>query len=121
MTISATEFDYLREFVRDRSAIVLDDGKEYLVEARLCPLARQEGLGSLSDLVRKIRSEPFGPLHRRVMEAMTTNETSFFRDIYPFEAFQKQIMPQLISARASERVWQCQPAMRCAPSRCAPP
>jgi len=50
-----------------------------------------------------MRSEPFGPLHRKVMDAMTTNETSFFRDIYPFEAFQKQVMPQLLSARASER------------------
>jgi len=103
MALSTPEFDYIRKLVLDQSAIVLEEDKGYLVESRLSPLARREGLTSLSVLVEKLRREPFNPLHRSAVEAMTTNETSFFRDFHPFEALRKSVLPELISKRDQSR------------------
>lgn len=103
MSISAPDFDYVRNVVRQNAAIVLEDGKEYLVEARLTPLVRQEGLQSLDQLVARLRSQPHNGLKQRVIEAMTTNETSFFRDIHPFEALRKTVFPDLIAKRRDEK------------------
>lgn len=97
------DFDYIRELVRRGSAIVLEATKEYLVEARLGPLARKEGLGSLAELVARLRAEQNGPLQRKVIDAMTTNETLFFRDVHPFEALRKTVLPELIAARGPSR------------------
>jgi chemotaxis protein methyltransferase CheR len=99
MTLNATEFDYVRRLVKDQAAIVLEDDKRYLVESRLLPLVRREGFLSLSQLVNKLQSEHFNGLQRQVVEAMTTNETSFFRDFHPFEALRKSVLPDLISKR----------------------
>jgi chemotaxis protein methyltransferase CheR len=96
-------FDYVRKLVHDRSAIALEANKDYLVESRLLPLARQKGMSSLAELVAKLRSSPPGDLHTEVVEAMTTNETSFFRDIHPFDALRKEIFPPLIAARSAVR------------------
>jgi chemotaxis protein methyltransferase CheR len=103
MTLTAVDFDYLRKLVREQSAIVLEPGKEYLVEARLATLVRQEGLGSMQDLVAKLRSHHSGPLHTRVVEAMTTNETLFFRDPFVFEALRTAALPELVERRRPER------------------
>ena len=103
MSLSATEFNYVRRLVLDQAAIVLEEDKGYLVESRLSPLARREGLGSLSVLVEKLQREPFNGLHRKAVEAMTTNETSFFRDFHPYEALKKSVLPDLIAKRAKER------------------
>jgi chemotaxis protein methyltransferase CheR len=99
MTTDAATFRYLQDFVRRRTSIVLEDGKEYLVEARLAELARREGLATLADLVGRMRSTPDGALHERVADAMTTNETSFFRDAKPFELFRERVLPALVRAR----------------------
>jgi chemotaxis protein methyltransferase CheR len=100
---------YLRDLVYKRSAIVLQADKSYLIDSRLAPLAREAGLASIDELVGKIRREGAGaPLVRRVIEAMTTNETLFFRDLHPFEALKNRIIPDLARARASQRslrVW----------------
>jgi chemotaxis protein methyltransferase CheR len=103
MTISNTDFTYIRDLVRQRAAIILEPGKEYLVESRLLPVARQEGLTALAELVARLRAQPYNGLHHRVVEAMTTNETSFFRDVHPFEALKKVIVPELITKRATGR------------------
>lgn len=103
MSLSETDFDYVRTLVKERSAIVLEPSKTYLVDSRLTPIVRKMNLGSISDLVARMRSERFGEVHRSVIEAMTTNETSFFRDVHPFEAFRIKIVPELMAARASER------------------
>jgi chemotaxis protein methyltransferase CheR len=100
MPVTAVEFDYVRVLVYGRAAIVLDDGKEYLVESRLQPLARRVAEGSLTKLVQRLRTEPYGALHNEVVEAMTTNETSFFRDRYPFDAMAQHVLPQLSAARS---------------------
>lgn len=103
MTIAATDFDYISTMVRERSAIVLEHGKEYLIEARLLPLARQRGTGTVAALVHELRRAPFGPLRDLVVEAMTTNETSFFRDSHPFTALSDHVLPDLVRARSGER------------------
>jgi len=104
MSISKADFDYVSQMVRGHAAIVLEAGKEYLVENRLTPLAEQEGYESLGHFIAKLRSEPgLNGLHHKCIDAMTTNETSFFRDFHPFEALRKEILPKLISQRAATR------------------
>jgi chemotaxis protein methyltransferase CheR len=103
MPISAVEFDFIRGLVEQRSAIVLEAGKEYLAEQRLSGLVRREGLSSFGDLVQKLRAQPWNGLHRQVVEAMTTNETSFFRDITPFDALRTHIVPDVMARHAERR------------------
>ena len=103
MTLSPLEFNYIRRLVMEQSAIVLDEDKGYLVESRLSPLARREGFASLTQLIDKLQSQHLNGLHYRVIEAMTTNETSFFRDFHPFEALRKNVLPELITKRSQMR------------------
>ncbi len=108
MSIAVRDSSYVRDLVRERAAIVLDESKGYLLEARLLPIVRRQELASIGDLVGQLRGRPFGDLHRRVVEAMTTNETSFFRDLHPFEALRHHLVPELVEQRAAERrlrVW----------------
>lgn len=102
-TVTPDDFDLVRRVVRDGAAIVLDDGKEYLVESRLLPVARQRGLQGVAELVERLRREPHGELRTVVVEALTTNETSFFRDGRPFTALAEEILPALVGARSAER------------------
>lgn len=101
-SVSAADFDYVRTLVRARAGIVLEPGKEYLVESRLAPVARAEGLGGIAELVAALRQGRPG-LETLVVDAMTTNETSFFRDIHPFDALRTQVLPQLIERRRANR------------------
>lgn len=104
MALSKSDFDYIAQLVRSESAIVLEPGKEYLVVNRLSPLAEQEGYPSLADFIGKLRSETIiNGLHHKSIDALTTNETSFFRDFHPFEALRKEILPKLIAQRAGLR------------------
>ena len=108
MTMAATSFAYVRDLVHRRSAIYLEAGKEYLVQSRLQPVVQASGEGSLDRLVSRLRSSPEGSLHTQVVEAMTTNETSWFRDRHPYDAFESVILPELLSRSARERrltVW----------------
>jgi chemotaxis protein methyltransferase CheR len=102
VALSTADFNYVRDLVQRRSSIVLEPEKAYLVDARLQGLARREGFPSPEDLVSTLRTGPTA-LMQKVVEAMTTNETSFFRDIHPFEALRKTILPDLIRKRSSER------------------
>jgi len=103
MTITRDDFEYIRGLIRRQSAITLEDGKEYLAETRLNALARQEGMKSLNELMTRLRRDPGHRLQHRVVEAMTTNETSFFRDIHPFEAIRNSLIPELINRRSRTR------------------
>jgi len=80
--MQADDFNYIRQLVLDQSALTLEAGKEYLVESRLDPLAGRK-VPSYLHMVKSLRSAPVGELHRRVVEAMANNETSFFRDTAP--------------------------------------
>ncbi len=103
MPLTLAELGVVRALVLERSAIVLDDDKAYLVESRLLPLARREGLESVSSLVARLAGGANGPLARQVVEAMTTNETSFFRDGRPFETLRRTVLPDLVARRGPER------------------
>jgi chemotaxis protein methyltransferase CheR len=103
MALSAAEFEYMRNLLREHSALSLDESKYYLVESRLEPLAREEGFPSLQSMIQRLKAAANTPLHHKVVDAMTTNETSFFRDVRPFRLLEKLILPQLMAARANER------------------
>jgi len=105
--VTPQDFDYLRRLLKDRSGLVLAAEKQYLAESRLLPVARRHGLSSLTELIAKLKT-PSSLLAIEVVEAMTTNETFFFRDKIPFEQVRDVIMPELIAARAREkriRIW----------------
>ncbi|MFO1487640.1 MAG: protein-glutamate O-methyltransferase CheR [Verrucomicrobiota bacterium] len=101
--MTTVDFDYVRNFVRAEAAIVLEPGKEYLVESRLLTLARKENFASVDELIKRLRADPRNGLYRKVVDSMTTNETSFFRDIHPFETLRKDVLPELMARRAAER------------------
>ena len=96
------DYDFLRKLLKERSGLDLSADKQYLVESRLIPLARRAGLPGLAELVAKIKAGA-GTLTSDVVEAMTTNETFFFRDKIPFDHLREAILPALVQARASRR------------------
>jgi chemotaxis protein methyltransferase CheR len=100
---SPEDFRYIAELVLKESAIVLEGEKDYLVDSRLTPLAKSEGIGTIADLVRLLRRDSYPSLVKKVINAMTTNATSFFRDVHPFRALQSDIFPELIAARSDIR------------------
>ena len=97
MSFSPATFAYLAQMVREHSAIVLDDTKGYLVESRLGPLLYSEGVRDIDELTYRLRDDRFGPLRRKVLDAMTNNESWFFRDLYPFEALKTTILPAMLN------------------------
>ncbi len=96
-------FEFVRDFLRLRAGIVLEEAKVYLVQARLGPVVRRLGLDSIDTLIEELRRSPEEELHREVLEAMVTTETSFFRDVHPFETLKSVIIPRLIRARREIR------------------
>jgi chemotaxis protein methyltransferase CheR len=105
--VTPPDYEYLRKLLRDHSGLDLSADKQYLIESRLLPLARKAGLAGIGDLVQKMKGGP-GVLITQVVEAMTTNETFFFRDKVPFEHFRETIMPEILKTRAtrkSVRIW----------------
>jgi chemotaxis protein methyltransferase CheR len=93
---------FLRDLVQRRSAIVLDESKDYLIETRLEKLARDLNYANLGTLVADVRRDA-GTVTRQLIEALTTHETVFFRDDRPFEALKREILPPLIAARQAAR------------------
>jgi chemotaxis protein methyltransferase CheR len=93
---------FVRDLVYRRSAIVLDQSKDYLITSRLEQAARESGLRNAGELLTKVRAGQ-ATLDTQVVEAMTTHETTFFRDVQPFEALRLDIMPKLIAARQHTR------------------
>jgi len=105
VSLSPGEFEYVRNLLQQQAGIALEPGKEYLVEARLNPLARQEGFPSLQQLIAGLQtSSSFASLHRKVVQAMTTNETSFFRDLRPFEVLRTHVLPELLAKAADPKL-----------------
>lgn len=96
------DYDYLRKLLKAHSGLDLSDEKQYLIESRLLPLARKAGMPGISALVQKLR-DGSGSIAPLVIEAMTTNETFFFRDKTPFDHFRQTVIPQLLLARANRR------------------
>jgi chemotaxis protein methyltransferase CheR len=103
INMSSLDFGYLRKLVRQHSAVVLNADKEYLAELHLGKLAQSAGFDSIALLVAHLRTQPFNDLHFQAIESLVTTETSFFRDIYPFEALKNALLPELIERRKKER------------------
>ena len=96
------EFAYLRDLLHKRSGLSIGIDKRYLVESRLAVICRQNGIGSLSELTLRLRAGAEA-LATAVVEAMTTNETLFFRDTLPFRQFRELMLPHLMKARGADR------------------
>jgi chemotaxis protein methyltransferase CheR len=100
--VTPADYEFLRGLLKERSGLDLASDKQYLVESRLVPLARRSGLAGIPELVQKMKSGAEA-LVTDVVEAMTTNETFFFRDRLPFDHLNDTILPALLAARASRR------------------
>ncbi len=101
--IRGQDFDFIRDMTRRHSAISLDESKQYLVHSRLLPLARRDGFASVTAFITSLRAQPFGAPHVEAVEAIATTETSFFRDLHPFDALREEIIPELMRSRAAVR------------------
>jgi chemotaxis protein methyltransferase CheR len=104
--VNAPDLDFLCALVRARSGLMLTGERGFFVETRLAPLARREGLASVSEVIQLVKQQPSGALARAVVEAMTVQETGFFRDRHAFGAISAKILPELAAARPDGlRVW----------------
>jgi chemotaxis protein methyltransferase CheR len=101
--VTPQDYEYLRKLLKERSGLDLSADKQYLVESRLLPVARRSGLGGLGELVQRLRDPSAERLAVEVVEAMTTNESFFFRDKIPFQHFDDTMMPALLATRAQQR------------------
>jgi chemotaxis protein methyltransferase CheR len=97
------DFNLLSKLIKDRSGLTLTKDKAYLLESRLLPVARKWNLKSLDELVMRLRTRSEAGLVRDVVEAMTTNESFFFRDIKPFDQFKQVVLPFLLQSRGTNR------------------
>ena len=100
--MTPSDYEYLRKLLKERSGLDLSADKQYLVESRLVPLARKSSLPGIPELVQKMRNGAYA-LTGEVVEAMTTNETFFFRDKIPFDHLKETVLPALVQARAARR------------------
>ena len=101
--MSPQDFEFVAELLKQRSGLTIGPDKAYLLESRLNPVARKHAFGSLTDLIRGLRLRGDQTLTRDVVEAMTTNESFFFRDTKPFEQFRRLVLPHLLEKRAAKR------------------
>ena len=103
MSLSMTDIQAFRTLVLERSGLSLGPDKDYLLESRLRPIAREEGLDGLEALFARTRAEPMGRLAQRCIDAMATHESYFFRDATPFDQLRDVILPRLIERRTAAR------------------
>jgi len=105
--VTPADYQFLQKLLKDRSGLDLSADKQYLVESRLLPIARKLGLPGISELTQKIKAGA-EDIAKQVVEAMTTNETFFFRDKIPFDHLRETILPTMLRERAgrrSLRIW----------------
>jgi chemotaxis protein methyltransferase CheR len=104
-SVDPGDLEYLASLVERHSGIVVGSGQGYLLNGRLLPLARGLGMKGIPELVRHLRSQPASPVHQQVIEAITTNETSFFRDQAPFRILQEVVFARLRGRSQPLRIW----------------
>lgn len=102
--MNPTDFDFVTSELKRRSGIVIGRDKLYLLESRLSPLARKEGLSSIEELISVVRTRRDERVMTQIVDAMTTNETFFFRDKTPFEHLEQTVLPALTAARPGHRI-----------------
>ncbi|MGM0594019.1 MAG: CheR family methyltransferase [Pseudomonadota bacterium] len=106
LQITPQDYDDFRRYLEEHSGIVLGDNKHYLVTSRLNRLMREFGIDDFNVLMRRLKTERKSKLHEQIVDAMTTNETLWFRDTYPFEVMKQTILPELSQRRLSQlRIW----------------
>lgn len=98
------DFNLFRDYLERTCGIVLGDNKQYLVSSRLGRLLQQRGIPSLADLVRQVQQQPRSGLREMVVDAMTTNETLWFRDGYPFELLKSRLIPEFVREHPAQRL-----------------
>ena len=98
-------YDAFCQFLSLACGIILGDNKQYLVNSRLDKLMIENGIGSLIELVARLNQSPGSALYVSVVDAMTTNETSWFRDYYPYDFLAEQLLPQMATANKELRIW----------------
>ncbi len=103
--ISPEDYQAFCRFLEESSGIVLGDSKQYLVSSRLGKVLQEEGFKEFSQLVGALTKGVNRRLRERVVDAMTTNETSWFRDNHPYQALKEHILPELASGRRTLRIW----------------
>src|SRR5579871_967332 len=106
--MSPNDYEFLCQLLLKRSGLALAENKQYLLEGRLAPVMREHGLASIAELVLRLRAANNERLERALVEAMTTNESFFFRDKTPFESFIGVMLPKLLATRApgkTIRIW----------------
>jgi chemotaxis protein methyltransferase CheR len=105
--VTPTEYEYLRKFLKDNSGLDLSADKQNLIESRLAPVARREGFSSVAALLTALRTKRDEKLMAMVTDAMTTNETFFFRDKLPFDQFKSDVLPALAKTRSGSdvKIW----------------
>jgi chemotaxis protein methyltransferase CheR len=111
ITISAEEFQNFARYILDISGIFLGAGKEYLVETRLGPIMTRLGCRSYGELLQKAKNDDKNNLEYEIIDAISTNETYFFRDKAPFQLLQHKIIPDLIDRRTAKNFGK-KPAIR---------
>lgn len=99
-----TDFDVFRDLLKEKSGLVVTEDKSYLLESRLHPLLKKWEFNSLSEMALALQAVPDKELVYDIIEAMTTNETSFFRDLHPFQKLQEIVLPYMLKTRINERV-----------------
>lgn len=104
------DFEYLKDFLKTRSGIVLSADKLYLVESRLTPVARELGMSGIDELIDTLRKTVDESLKTKITDAMTTNESFFFRDQSPFDNLRDHVLPSMVAARKAKgqnriRIW----------------
>jgi len=104
MNISAQHYDWVRDYMKRRAAIVLEADKKYLVYNRLLPVALKANLKTVDDLISRVMLSQDGGLTQELVDALTTNETYFFRDVHPFDFMRDTLFPEIIKRRAASRV-----------------
>ncbi|NLD15841.1 MAG: protein-glutamate O-methyltransferase CheR [Gammaproteobacteria bacterium] len=104
MSVTNLDFELFRDYLEKQSGILLGDNKQYLVTSRLRKIMESERLQSLAELVRRMQSQPRGGLYQQVIDAMTTNETLWFRDTYPFEVMKNKVLPELAQKYPNQRL-----------------
>jgi chemotaxis protein methyltransferase CheR len=97
------DFNFVAQLLKKRSGLVISIDKLYLLESRLLPVIRRHGITTMEEMVSRMRLRSDETLLRDITEAMTTNESFFFRDTHPFDQFRKFTLPALLKARATQR------------------
>jgi chemotaxis protein methyltransferase CheR len=101
--MTSEQFEFLRAFLKKQSGLVLGDDKRYLIDSRLSPVAKEFGHATISDMIFAMKRPGASKLCERITEAMTINESFFFRDMTPFDNFRKIMFPHMVKERSQQR------------------